>query len=420
MAAGALQEAPPASAGHNGGLRGRILGFGRRRSRSEAGTGAELRPASTADGGGNQNGTILGLARDNLMTPLSRLPGRLANLSSMNSRRPLSHQLDPDAEAVGTTSDTARSGQSNPTPPASRASSLPSSGRGGRHGRSGRRREQGTSRWPPPASARAIGALPRVPVSMHDIERNQNDCCTICLEQLHIGEFATRIPCGHLFHEDCIKLWLKSSNQCPVCRYELATDNKEYEELRRCRMQQRKLRFSMTDLKAKGVNELLRLTDHLGLITTGCSIKSDLVSLLASSEMVEIIEEEPKGASSPQNIFSGQPRRSNLSRAELAQRMAQFDAHAFGEAPATHCRDVPGSVHDIASQILAELRQTAASLDFDLNIELGAPSAQSSSRPPSGGTDNSAERRPVAGSNHGCLTTAGQAIVHCSACSGGA
>jgi len=207
-----------------------------------------------------------------------------------------------------------------------------------------------------------------------------------------------------------------------VCRYELATDNKEYEELRRSRMQQRKLRFSMSDLKAKGVNELLRLTDHLGLITTGCSIKSDLVSLLASSEMVEIIEEEPKSADSlPENsIFSGQPRRSNLSRAELAQRMAQFDAHAFGEAPATQSRDEPGSVHDLASQILAELRQTAASLDFDLNIELGAPSAQSSSRPPSGGTDNSAERRPVAGSNHGCLTTAGQAIVHCSACSGGA
>jgi len=265
-----------------------------------------------------------------------------------------------------------------------------------------------------------VDALPKVHVSQRDIEKNQNDSCSICLEQLSVGDFATRLPCGHLFHENCIKSWLRSGNQCPVCRYELATDSADYEEHRKKRMQQRKLRFSMSDLHAKGVRELLHLTDHLGITVTGCLIKSDLVNLLASSEMVEIIDEDPQKPTSPSNgtcNCCSAPRCPHLSKADLAQRIARLDEHAFGQAPAASSRpDEPGSVHDLASQILAELRQTAASLDFELDINLGVASSQTSRPPSSGGMD---ERRAAVGANQGCLTTAGQSIVHCSACNGG-
>lgn len=36
------------------------------------------------------------------------------------------------------------------------------------------------------------------------------------------------MPCDHLFHEPCIRAWLSRSNACPLCRYELPTDNPEY------------------------------------------------------------------------------------------------------------------------------------------------------------------------------------------------
>jgi len=51
--------------------------------------------------------------------------------------------------------------------------------------------------------------------------------CTICCEDLK--DKATLLPCGHLFDKDCIMPWLTQHNQCPVCRFELKTDDADYE-----------------------------------------------------------------------------------------------------------------------------------------------------------------------------------------------
>jgi len=36
------------------------------------------------------------------------------------------------------------------------------------------------------------------------------------------------MPCGHIYHESCIFQWLKDNNTCPVCRYELETDDEDF------------------------------------------------------------------------------------------------------------------------------------------------------------------------------------------------
>lgn len=44
-----------------------------------------------------------------------------------------------------------------------------------------------------------------------------NQECSICLD--NISENAVKCcQCGHCFHEECIKRWLKNNSTCPLCR----------------------------------------------------------------------------------------------------------------------------------------------------------------------------------------------------------
>ncbi|XP_058180165.1 E3 ubiquitin-protein ligase RING1-like [Rhododendron vialii] len=47
------------------------------------------------------------------------------------------------------------------------------------------------------------------------------DQCAICFEELVGGSEASRMPCSHVYHGDCIVRWLRTSHFCPVCRYKM-------------------------------------------------------------------------------------------------------------------------------------------------------------------------------------------------------
>ncbi|KAF7096915.1 hypothetical protein CFC21_098795 [Triticum aestivum] len=43
--------------------------------------------------------------------------------------------------------------------------------------------------------------------------------CPVCLEDIHGGEMVRQLPaCRHLFHVECIDMWLDSHRTCPMCR----------------------------------------------------------------------------------------------------------------------------------------------------------------------------------------------------------
>ncbi|MBA0848274.1 hypothetical protein Goshw_030442 [Gossypium schwendimanii] len=55
------------------------------------------------------------------------------------------------------------------------------------------------------------------------VEDGEQQDCMVCLEELGVGFEASRMPCSHIFHGDCIGKWLQQSHYCPICRFEMPT-----------------------------------------------------------------------------------------------------------------------------------------------------------------------------------------------------
>ena len=53
--------------------------------------------------------------------------------------------------------------------------------------------------------------------------------CTICLNEITEDMEVILLPCEHIFHSKCITLWLKIHNTCPLCRFELPNNIKDFE-----------------------------------------------------------------------------------------------------------------------------------------------------------------------------------------------
>lgn len=85
-------------------------------------------------------------------------------------------------------------------------------------------------RGAPPASVFIVKNLPRVVINNHEKRDDDDLACAICKDILTTGTEVNRLPCSHLYHPSCILPWLSTRNSCPLCRYELPTDDKDYEE----------------------------------------------------------------------------------------------------------------------------------------------------------------------------------------------
>ncbi|KAJ6817751.1 E3 ubiquitin-protein ligase CIP8-like [Iris pallida] len=77
----------------------------------------------------------------------------------------------------------------------------------------------------PPAARSVVEGLPTVDLNKEEIGVD----CAVCKDEFSAEEKAKRLPCRHYYHEECILPWLGMRNTCPLCRYELPTDDADYE-----------------------------------------------------------------------------------------------------------------------------------------------------------------------------------------------
>jgi E3 ubiquitin-protein ligase RNF115/126 len=75
-----------------------------------------------------------------------------------------------------------------------------------------------TSNAPPPATQADIDALPRKKVDESMLGPEHTAECSICMDEVNIGEEVTELPCKHWFHHTCVSAWLLEHDTCPHCR----------------------------------------------------------------------------------------------------------------------------------------------------------------------------------------------------------
>jgi hypothetical protein len=71
---------------------------------------------------------------------------------------------------------------------------------------------------PPPARQQEVTPSRFAHRSVRTSDVQKETKCSICLEEFTRGESVCELPCKHIFHDACVREWLKREATCPVCR----------------------------------------------------------------------------------------------------------------------------------------------------------------------------------------------------------
>ncbi|XP_073989310.1 E3 ubiquitin-protein ligase Iruka isoform X2 [Rhodnius prolixus] len=77
---------------------------------------------------------------------------------------------------------------------------------------------------PPPLAKDKINQIPVVIITKEQADTNLQ--CSVCWEDFKIDEPVRKLPCEHVYHENCIIPWLELHGTCPICRKTLTEDGR--------------------------------------------------------------------------------------------------------------------------------------------------------------------------------------------------
>ena len=85
----------------------------------------------------------------------------------------------------------------------------------------------------PPAAQSEIKKLNKYTLTKDKLNHfGTENTCSVCKEDFVIGNKMMDLPCNHYFHEECLMPWLNQHDSCPICRFELKTDDDDYEKMK--------------------------------------------------------------------------------------------------------------------------------------------------------------------------------------------
>ena len=82
----------------------------------------------------------------------------------------------------------------------------------------------------PPASKEIVNKLKEETITK---VLGSENVCSVCKAEFEVGNVILTLPCKHYFHKECISPWLTAHNSCPSCRFELPTDDEDYERMKK-------------------------------------------------------------------------------------------------------------------------------------------------------------------------------------------
>lgn len=93
-----------------------------------------------------------------------------------------------------------------------------------------------SSSAPGPAAPQTISSLPKRGLTEKDLEGNEKVIgrngeeemkgeCSVCMDDVGVGEEMVFLPCKHWFHEVCASAWLSEHDSCPICRKSISPES---------------------------------------------------------------------------------------------------------------------------------------------------------------------------------------------------